>query len=88
MSRFILVAVSFFCQKKEDLDSLIAQLQNIAGEEKNPIFEIVKTRSIPWKLESASSLKRDLEHDLDIICDGDPLAQPDDDSDDDFEIIV
>lgn len=74
------IAVSFFCKTKADFDELIDQLKSLK-EEKNPIFEVIQSRS---------DFSRDFEHDLDVICGDQHLADKADgeNSDDDFEIIL
>lgn len=86
------IAVSFFCRTKQDFDRLIEQLETKDG--KTQIFEVIKSRSVPWS-STASSMasSRDLENDLNIIC-GDQTTPEDfeevikeEGSDDEFEII-
>lgn len=86
------IAVSFFCKTKRSFDELIKQLET--KDCKTPIFEVIKSRSIPWS-SAASSMtsSRDLENDLNLIC-GEQTAAEDfeevikeEGSDDEFEII-
>lgn len=79
------IAVSFFCKTKADFDELIDQLKEEGigslKEDKNPIFEVIQSRS---------DFSRDFEHDLDVICGDHHSADKADgeNSDDDFEIIL
>lgn len=75
------IAVSFFCKTRADFDELIEQLRNSLKDEKNPIFEVIQSRS---------DFSRDFEHDLDIICGDQHSADKADgeQSEDDFEIIL
>lgn len=75
------IAVSFFCKTKADFDELVEQLRDSQKDEKNPIFEVIQSRS---------DFSRDFEHDLDIICGDQHSADKADgeQSDDDFEIIL
>lgn len=89
-----LVAVSFFCQTQQSFEQLVTQLQNILRGEKNPIFEVIQSRSLPWTASTSSSMNcKDLEDDLDIICDDhnsdlEVLGNEDGSEGSDFEIIV
>jgi len=86
------IAVSFFCKTRQEFDKLIEQLE--AKDGTTPLFEVIKSRSIPW-MSAASSMSssRDLEHDLNVIC-GEHNTSDDfeevikeEGSDDEFEII-
>lgn len=86
------IAVSFFCKTRRGYDQLMEQLELKDG--KTPIFEVIKSRSVPWS-SAASSMasSKDLENDLNVIC-GDQTAHDDfeevikeEGSDDEFEII-
>lgn len=84
------IAVSFFCKTRQDFDQLIQQL--VTKDGKTPIFEVIKSRSIPWTSASSSmASSRDLENDLNVIC-GDQATHDEfeelkEGSDDEFEII-
>ena len=84
------IAVSFFCKTQQELDLLIQQLEVKDG--KTPIFEVIKSRSIPWT-SAASSMasSRDLENDLNVICGeqtmNEEFEEVKEGSDDEFEII-
>lgn len=84
------IAVSFFCKTRQDFDQLVQQLEMKDG--KTPIFEVIKSRSIPWT-SAASSMtsSRDLENDLNVICGEQTHYEEFEDvkegSDDEFEII-
>lgn len=85
------IAVSFFCKTRRDFDKLIEQLETKDG--KTPIFEVIKSRSIPWSSAGSSmASSRDLENDLNLIC-GEQTAEDfeevikEEGSDDEFEII-
>lgn len=89
------LSVAFFCKTQSELDKLIEQLESMKTQVKTPIFEVINSRSIPWK-SAASSMasSRDFEKDLNAIC-GDPQVNEDfeevikeeGDSEDEFEII-
>lgn len=86
------IAVSFFCKTRLDFDKLIEQLEVKDG--KTPIFEVIKSRSIPWTSAASSmSSSRDLENDLSVICGDQPTTDEfeevikEEGSDDEFEII-
>lgn len=83
------IAVSFFCKTRQEFDQLIQQLE--AKDGKTPIFEVIKSRSVPWT-SAASSMtsSRDLENDLNVICGEathDEFEEVVEGSDDEFEII-
>lgn len=89
------LCVAFFCQTQQELDKLFEQLETMSHQVKTPIFEVISSRSMPWKSPASSmTSSRDLEKDLNIIC-GDPqlneefeeVIKEEGDSEDEFEII-
>lgn len=83
------IAVSFFCKTKQDFDKLIQQLETKDG--KTQLFEVIKSRSIPWTSATSSmASSRDLETDLNVICGvqtNEEFEELKEGSDDEFEII-
>lgn len=90
------LCVAFFCKTQRELDVLIEQLESMTHQVKTPIFEVISSRSIPWKSAASSmaSSRDTFEKDLNVIC-GDPQVNEDFEevikeeggSEDEFEII-
>lgn len=84
------LCVAFFCKTQQELDKLISQLESMKTQVKTPIFEVINSRSVPWK-SAASSMasSKDFEKDLNIICGvvNEDFEEVINDSEDEFEII-
>lgn len=86
------IAVCFLCKSHDEFQGLIKKFKSeIIDVGLTPLFEITKSRAMPWISSSCSS--RDLEQDLGIICGDQPvedfeeLKKETNGSDDEFEII-